>query len=82
MNTCAKCKQEKTLTKHHIFPKTHFGKRNNRDVVLLCLECHIKVENYILAVESFIAGCPFGERFKLQKQEYEEILMNLRVERL
>ena len=80
MNTCQKCGAEKKLTRHHVLPKVHFGRKKNTDVVLLCPECHIKVENYILAVESFIFGVPFGERVKLQTQEYEEILMNLRIQ--
>lgn len=45
---CPKCRQNKHLTKHHVFPRRHFGRGNkNKTVVRICRECHDELEELI-----------------------------------
>ena len=44
---CPKCHIEKKMTKHHVFPKRHFGTKDNKKVFLLCRDCHDKLERLI-----------------------------------
>ena len=48
---CPKCKKEKKMTRHHIFPIRHFGKEGNNKVFLLCRDCHDKLEHYCIPQE-------------------------------
>lgn len=41
---CPKCGVVKPLTRHHILPKRLFGSQGNRDIFLLCRECHSELE--------------------------------------
>jgi 5-methylcytosine-specific restriction endonuclease McrA len=40
---CPKCGETKRLTRHHIFPKRHFG-AGHKFLFLLCRECHNELE--------------------------------------
>jgi len=42
---CPKCKEEKDLTEHHIYPKKKF--RGSQHTILLCRECHDELEKLI-----------------------------------
>jgi transcription elongation factor Elf1 len=44
---CPKCKKDKPLTRHHIKPIRHFGKKHNNDTVLICRDCHDELEQII-----------------------------------
>ena len=44
---CPKCKEEKVMTRHHIYPIRFFGKEDNKERFLLCRECHTDLEKYI-----------------------------------
>lgn len=46
---CPKCGEEKPLTKHHVFPRRHFGNKKNlrRYKLLLCRLCHNDIERAI-----------------------------------
>jgi transcription elongation factor Elf1 len=44
---CPKCKEEKIMTKHHIYPIRFFGKKDNTKRFLLCRECHDCLERHI-----------------------------------
>ena len=46
---CPKCKIEKRMTRHHVFPRRHFG--NSREIFLLCRDCHDKLEHYCIPHE-------------------------------
>ncbi|WP_457635804.1 HNH endonuclease [Persephonella sp.] len=55
---CPKCFNLRKLTKHHILPKRHFKKKEDREkIFLLCRECHDEIEKQI----------PFE---KMQRQYY------------
>lgn len=49
---CVKCGAEKDLQAHHIYKIWVFGE--NGEVVILCSECHKKVENIITHIEKRI----------------------------
>jgi hypothetical protein len=76
MSTCLKCNTGEKIQKHHVFPKFHFGYRNNWHTVPLCDKCHRKIEANIASVESYVGNTKYGQRFKLEKSEYERILLN------
>lgn len=42
--TCPKCGERKLATRHHLWPKRHYGTERNSRVVILCKECHRKLE--------------------------------------
>ena len=45
---CPKCKTEKKMTKHHVFPVRHFGRgKHNQKFFLLCRACHDDLEKLI-----------------------------------
>ena len=44
---CPKCKVEKMLTRHHVYPVRHFGRKDNKEVFLLCRKCHDALEKLI-----------------------------------
>jgi hypothetical protein len=44
---CPKCKFPRWLTKHHIYPVRHYGRKGNNDILLLCRACHDKIEKII-----------------------------------
>jgi hypothetical protein len=44
---CPCCGEVKPMTKHHIFPVRHFGRKNNTFIFMLCRECHSELERYI-----------------------------------
>ena len=44
---CPKCKLEKQPTRHHLFPRRHFGRKSNNNILKLCRLCHDKLEKLI-----------------------------------
>jgi len=45
---CPKCGRLTKLTKHHLYPKTFFGRgKKNSQIRFLCRECHQSVEKII-----------------------------------
>ena len=79
MKRCKRCGYEFKLTEHHNYPICHFGRKDNDDKTIRCEKCHHKVESYILAVESFITGKPYGRRYALHTDDYKRIkeILNL-----
>lgn len=56
---CPKCNEIKQLTKHHIYPKRHFGKgRKNNKTIRICRSCHDDIERLIPFDEQPIAFYP------------------------
>ena len=49
MRICPACLEQKEMTKHHVYPKRHFGK--NAMIFELCRACHDKLEKYIKKAE-------------------------------
>lgn len=45
IGVCPKCCRRGKLTKHHIFPRRHFGENGNH--LWLCLGCHRELERFI-----------------------------------
>jgi hypothetical protein len=41
---------------------------------MLCARHHRKIEDNILAIESYQTEKPYGSRYKLRKEDYEKIL--------
>lgn len=44
MFICPKCGEKRVATRHHVFPRRFFGKKNNHEVVHLCRACHNRLE--------------------------------------
>jgi 5-methylcytosine-specific restriction endonuclease McrA len=44
---CPKCRAELPMTRHHIYPKRHFGGGGGKDIFLLCRDCHDELERWI-----------------------------------
>jgi len=61
---CPKCKIERKLTKHHIYPRTHF--RIN-EAEYICRTCHDELEYFIVLVEGRNSN---GLRNKLKASVY------------
>jgi hypothetical protein len=40
---CAKCGEHRWVNQHHIYPREHFGAKNNKETVQLCLDCHVDI---------------------------------------
>lgn len=74
MKKCLKCGTFHQLTEHHIFPKHFFHGEGQR--VDLCSYCHRRLEDIILGIEAFVGDRRIGERYKLRKEEYENILLS------
>jgi hypothetical protein len=72
MKKCLKCDTSHQLTEHHIFPRHHF--RGEGKKVILCSYCHRRLEDIILGIEAFCGDKHIGERFKLERKDYEQIL--------
>ena len=64
---CPVCGKRKKLTRHHIFPRRWFGKKNNNDIYLLCRDCHRKLEKKIYRAER-------GGQLRLSREKYWKIL--------
>lgn len=43
---CPKCKEIKPLTRHHIKPRRFFSS-NNKNILLICRDCHNNLEFFI-----------------------------------
>jgi len=63
---CPKCGCLRFMSRHHIYPRRHFGRKSNH-ILLLCRPCHNKLELlipyrkmpkefYIRVVENFLGG--------------------------
>jgi hypothetical protein len=74
MKTCAKCGTHDQITDHHIYPKHHF--HGDGQIAHLCFYCHRRLEDIILGIEAFCGERRIGERYKLKKQDYENILLS------
>jgi len=70
---CSKCTTIERLTEHHQYPVCHFGHRRDGLKIVLCRECHRRIEERILAVESFIGNVTYGTRYKLDRSDYDRI---------
>ena len=44
---CPACGVEQMLQRHHTYPVRHFGKKDNKEVFLLCQKCHSDLEKLI-----------------------------------
>jgi hypothetical protein len=44
---CPACKKMRNLTEHHLYPKRFFGKKNNKALLLICVDCHRALEKRI-----------------------------------
>lgn len=44
---CPCCGIWTVMTRHHIHPVRHYGRRNNNHILLLCRSCHDDIEKYI-----------------------------------
>ena len=73
MRTCLKCGTVSDLTRHHIIPRHHWHSRKNTQTICLCGNCHRRIETIILAIEAFIGHCEFGERHRLDNEDYHQI---------
>ena len=56
---CRCCLKRDKLTEHHTFPVRHFGRSGNTEKIMLCQECHNKLEKLLREAES----CYKGKRF-------------------
>lgn len=45
MGVCPKCKVDKVLSRHHVYPKRFFGGKG--PLKLICRSCHDRLELYI-----------------------------------
>jgi len=61
IGVCPKCLMKRALTRHHIYPRAYFGKKQYKnDVLLICRTCHDEIEALL------------PER-KLDKDQYQSI---------
>lgn len=44
---CPKCKEHTLLTRHHYRPVRFFGRQNNKQILLICSDCHSMLERLI-----------------------------------
>jgi len=46
-DNCDKCGENKWINKHHIYPREHFGNKENNETVKLCLDCHSDIHSLL-----------------------------------
>lgn len=75
VGNCPKCNEEKNLTRHHIFPRTHFKGNQTllAEIILICRECHDDLEYEISMQEGRNRK---GKRNRLRVIDYVIILQN------
>ena len=73
---CSKCGSKERLTDHHVYPVCHFAHKRDGLKIKLCVYCHRRIEDYILAIESHLGNVRYGERYKLDKSDYERTIHN------
>ena len=44
---CPKCKLKLRLTRHHVYPVRHYGRKDNKEILYICRECHDDLEKNI-----------------------------------
>ena len=44
---CPTCGKARPLTRHHVYPVRHYGRKNNVHYFYLCRQCHDQLERYI-----------------------------------
>lgn len=44
---CPGCDEHKSATRHHIFVRKWYGRKNNNHIILLCWECHCELHTFI-----------------------------------
>ena len=45
---CIKCREYRKITRHHIYPKRHYGGgKKNQSYILFCRDCHDDIEKLI-----------------------------------
>jgi hypothetical protein len=76
MKRCSKCSSNIRLEKHHWYPRVHYAGKRTGLQIWLCHDCHCRIENIILSVESYIGDVKFGTRYPLQKTCYDKITRN------
>ena len=69
---CEKCATRNRPTFHHLVPRVFGGTMT----VCLCYDCHRKIEQIICAIEHHRSGFPYGQRYKLDNDEYIYIAEN------
>lgn len=74
MKKCKKCGSDTQLTEHHCHPKAHYNGSGPK--IELCFYCHRRLEDIILGIEAFCGDRRIGERYKLKKDDYENILIS------
>lgn len=62
---CPKCREHKKLTRHHVYPKTHYGPQGETE--LICRDCHDDLEYLIQETEGRNRK---GRRIKLERAAY------------
>lgn len=67
IGVCPKCKQEKNLTRHHVYPKVHFF---IDEIEYICRDCHDDLEYFIIMLEGLTVK---GKRRKLKASLYPMI---------
>jgi Zn-finger nucleic acid-binding protein len=78
---CQKCLTTENLTKHHILPRCFFHDAGG--IVWLCRGDHDKIEKRIEKAEKADFDNPKHQyRFRLQPEEYREILQDFLNERM
>ena len=70
---CSSCGSKQKIEKHHVFPKCHFGHRNNNMTIPICRECHIELERFILEAEG---STHHSERVRRDKSFYVWCVLN------
>lgn len=71
---CEKCGTKHRITFHHLAPRVFYGRKG--ETICLCEHCHHQVESIILAIEHHRSGFPYGNRYKLDRDEYIYIAEN------
>ena len=74
MRKCEKCGHKDHLTEHHVRPKFFFGRKGL--TITLCFHCHQQIESIICAIEHHRSGYAYGQRFQLDRDEYDYIAEN------
>ena len=72
---CAKCGEYRWVNQHHIYPREHFGAKNNLETVQLCLDCHVDIHQEL----------PKEKHFKdilLDHKSVNELIAEKRFERI
>lgn len=71
---CSKCGCSNDIQWHHVRPKVFYSRQGL--TIPLCATHHRKIEAIISAIEHHRSGYPYGQRYKLDGDEYDYIAEN------